>query len=92
MWWPRVDPGFETLATDPTPTYTHTSQINGTYMNSFLFNLILILLCTFPIVEFACSVRSVVLCITHYIWDPTTRIPSTALRFKTPFNPAEPTD
>ena len=23
MWWPRVDPGLETLATDPTPTYTH---------------------------------------------------------------------
>ena len=31
----------------------HPMKINGTYMNSFLFNLILILLCTFPIVEFA---------------------------------------
>ncbi len=33
----------------------HPMKINGTYMNSFLFNLILILLCTFPIVEFATS-------------------------------------
>lgn len=31
----------------------HPMKINGTYMNSFLFNLILILLCTFPIVEFS---------------------------------------
>jgi len=33
----------------------HPMKINGTYMNSFLFNLILILLCTFPIVEFSTS-------------------------------------
>lgn len=33
----------------------HPMKINGTYMNSFLFNLILILLCTFPVVEFSTS-------------------------------------
>lgn len=31
----------------------HPMKINGTYMNSFLFNLILILLCTFPAIEFS---------------------------------------
>jgi hypothetical protein len=30
----------------------HPMKINGTYMNSFLFNLILILLCTFPVIDF----------------------------------------
>lgn len=30
----------------------HPMKINGTYMNSFLFNVILLLICTFPIVDF----------------------------------------
>jgi LMBR1 domain-containing protein 1 len=30
----------------------HPMKINGTYMNSFMFNLILILLSTFPVIEF----------------------------------------
>ncbi len=40
----------------PHPFFLSQKQINGTYMNSFLFNLILILLCTFPIVEFSTAV------------------------------------
>ena len=31
----------------------HPMKVNGTYMNSFLFNLLLILLCSLPVVQFS---------------------------------------